>query len=174
MQQGSVDAIVAVQVGRTWRACVPGGSRSLAVLKNLLPDDAVTHAWSNLTFTDLSGRTGEIDLLLLTRVGFFVVELKGWHGTIAGTQQTWDVTGASGQHTRHERNPWYLTEQKAKRLSSLLKQRARNDQERRAVPFIGALVVLHGRGSKVELKDTAIAGLYALDGFGVRAWAMPR
>ena len=145
----------------------PAEAEALAALRELLPDDAVTHAWSNLTFTDLSGRTGEIDLLLLTRVGFFVLELKGWHGTIAGTQQNWAVTGASGQHTRNERNPWYLTEQKAKRLSSLLKRLARNDQERQAVPFVGALVVLHGRDARVELKETAISGLYALDGYGV-------
>ena len=112
----------------------PAEAEALAALRNLLPDDAVTHAWSNLTFTDLAGRTAEIDVLLLTRVGFFVVELKGWHGTISGTQQNWAITGASGQHTRNERNPWYLTEQKAKRLSSLLKRLARNDQERRVVP----------------------------------------
>jgi serine/threonine protein kinase len=146
----------------------PAEAEALAAVRELLPDDAVTHAWSNLTFTDLSGRTGEIDLLLLTRVGFFVVELKGWHGTIAGTQQNWAVTGASGQHTHNERNPWYLTEQKAKRLSSLLKRLARNDHERRAVPFVGALVVLHGRDSRVELKDTAISGLYVLDGYNVK------
>jgi len=145
----------------------PAEAEALAALRALLPDDAVTYAWSNLTFTDLNGRTAEVDLLLLTRVGFFVVELKGWHGTIAGTQQNWAVTGVSGQHTRHERNPWYLTEQKAKRLSSLLKRLARNDKELRAVPFVGALVVLHGRDARVELTDTAVAGLYALDGYGV-------
>jgi serine/threonine protein kinase len=143
-------------------------AEALAALRKLLPDDSVTHAWSDLTFTDLAGRTAEVDVLLLTRVGFFVVELKGWHGTISGTQQNWAITGASGQHTRNERNPWYLTEQKAKRLSSLLKRLARNDQERRTVPFVGALVVLHGRDSKVELKDTAISGLYALDGYNVK------
>lgn len=145
----------------------PAEAEALGALRELLPDDAVTHAWSNLTFTDLNGRTAEVDVLVLTRVGFFVVELKGWHGTIRGTQQTWEVTGSSGQHTRYERNPWHLTEQKAKRLSSLLKRLARNDKERKAVPFVGALVVLHGRDSEVKLDETATAGLYALDGYGV-------
>ena len=40
--------------------------------------------WVNLTFFDLDGRDSEVDVLLLTRRGFFVVELKGWHGDITG------------------------------------------------------------------------------------------
>lgn len=53
---------------------------ALTKLCEVLPDDAVSHGWTNLTFTDLDGRIHEIDALILTKVGVFVVELKGWRG----------------------------------------------------------------------------------------------
>ena len=154
-----------------WRALgEPAGEderHALEAIRALLPDDAITHAWANASFVDLDGRTAECDLLLLTRVGFFVVELKGWHGRIAGDQQTWRHTKPNGQ-VRNERNPLFATDLKAKRLRSLLERTAPNAQARRQVPFVDALVVLHGRGSTVELPEVAQAHLVALDGYDVK------
>lgn len=141
----------------------PGEEQALAAIRALLPDDAVTHAWANLSFVDQQGRTAEVDLLLLSRVGLFLVELKGWHGRIVGDQQTWRLTAPTGA-IRHERNPLYATDQKAKRLSSLLQQRAgRGDR----VPWIEPLVVLHGRDSHVDLPGELTEKVVALDGFAV-------
>lgn len=155
---------------KQWRSLGEAASaaeaEALLAVRALLPDDAVTHAWANLSFIDLQGRTAEVDLLLLSKVGFFVVELKGWHGTIAGDQQNWRITSPSGQ-VQHERNPYFATEQKAKRLRSLLEQVQPNQQAAKQVPYVGALVVLHGRGSKVALPGTAATGVVALDGFDV-------
>ncbi|NMR20265.1 BREX system serine/threonine kinase PglW [Cellulomonas fimi] len=139
---------------------------ALDAIRALLPDDAVTHAWTNLTFVDLDGRTAEVDLLLMSKVGFFVVELKGWHGRVAGDQQNWRHTQPNG-HVRNERNPLFATDGKAKRLRSLLERMAPNEQVRRTVPFVEPLVVLHGKGSTVELDQTAQASVVALDGYGV-------
>lgn len=140
--------------------------QALERLRALLPDDAVTHGWANVSFIDLDGRTAECDLLLLSRVGFFVVELKGWHGTIGGDQQHWRHTMPSGR-VRVERNPVFGADLKAKRLRSLLEHTAPNAQARRQVPFIDALVVLHGTDSTVELPDVARHKVVALDGYGV-------
>lgn len=138
---------------------------ALSRLCDVLPDDAVSHGWTNLTFTDLDGRIHEIDALILTKVGVFVVELKGWHGTITGTQQTWTHTTPGGT-VRQVRNPLYLTDSKAKRLSSLLKSLV-PPKSAAQIPYIGALVVLHGQGSAVHLDDTAASGVLALDGYGI-------
>lgn len=146
-------------------AATPAEAEALLAIKALLPDDPVTHAWPNVSFLDLQGRTAEIDLVLLTRVGFFVVELKGWHGVIEGDQQNWRLTHPNGR-VDHRRNPLFTTDLKAKRLRSLLE-----DVQPRAagkLPFLGALVVLHGRDSQIKLPDTAKAGLLALDGFNVK------
>lgn len=141
----------------------PAEQAALDAFRELLPDDGITRAWANLTFIDQRGRTAEIDVLLLTKVGFFVVELKGWHGTVTGTQQTWTVTSPSGAR-RYDHNPLILADSKAKRLASFLKAQLGHGQH---LPFLGAIVVMHGHDSKVDLDENALDGVYALDGFSV-------
>jgi serine/threonine protein kinase len=147
-------------------AATPAEAEALLAIKALLPDDPVTHAWPNVSFVDLNGRTAEVDLVLLTRVGFFVVELKGWHGTIDGDQQTWRLTSPGGR-VRYERNPLFATDLKAKRLRSLLESTVPSAQKKQ-VPYVGALVVLHGRRSRVQLPEAARAHVVARDGFDVK------
>lgn len=139
---------------------------ALQAFRNLLPDDGITRAWANLTFLDTNGRSAEVDVLLLSPVGFFVMELKGWHGTISGDQQHWTVQLAEHLPPRHERNPYFLADNKAKRLASLLKETAPRGAER-VVPFVQAAVVLHGRDSVVELDQIAASHLLTLDGYNV-------
>jgi Nuclease-related domain len=145
---------------KQWRSLGDAASPAEALLavRALLRDDAVTHGWANLSFIDLQERSAEVDLLLLSNAGFFVVELKGWHGTIAGDQQNWRVTSPGGQ-VRHERNPFFAAEHKTKRLRSLLEQVQPNRQAAKQVPYVGALVVLHGRGSTVALPGIAATGV---------------
>lgn len=139
---------------------------ALHAFRSLLPDDGITRAWANLTFLDTNGRSAEVDVLLLSPVGFFVMELKGWHGTISGDQQNWTVQLAEHLPPRYERNPYFLADNKAKRLASLLKETAPRGAER-AVPFVQAAVVLHGRDSIVELDQIAASHLLTLDGYNV-------
>ena len=133
--------------------------------RDLLPEDGITHAWANLTFIDDNGRTGEIDVLLLTPAGFFLVELKGWHGTIRGNAQRWTLTNKA---TRNVENPLLGADRKAKRLSSMLAGLAPNPQARAALPWLTPIVVLHGEHSQVDLDDArARSGIYKLNGFHV-------
>lgn len=144
----------------------PAEAEALERLRAVVCAGSVARGWTNVTFVDLNGRTAELDAVIVTRVGVFVVELKGWSGKIGGTQQSWRITSGGGT-VRTESNPLWLTELKAKRLKSLLMAKARNAQERAAVPFIGALVVLHGQGSVVDLDDHAGQRILTLDGAGV-------
>ncbi|TCC18666.1 BREX system serine/threonine kinase PglW [Kribbella sindirgiensis] len=136
---------------------------ALDAFREALPEDGITTAWVNLTFIDNNGRSAELDVLLLTRTGLYVVELKGWHGTIRGSTQRW-IHGR-----RNVENPWLLTDRKAKRLASLLRDYTPNPAARRTVPYINALVVLHGNDSTVELEERARSGVLALDGFQIHA-----
>lgn len=140
---------------------------ALQAFRRLLPDDGVTRAWANLTFLDTSGRSAEVDVLLLSPVGLYVVELKGWHGTISGDQQNWQVQFADHLPPRFERNPYLLADGKAKRLAGLLKQTAPRGRQD-VVPFVQAVVVLHGRDALVELDGLAASHVLALDGYNVR------
>ncbi len=114
----------------------PAEEAALDAFRELLPEDGITTAWVNLTFIDNNGRPGEIDVLLLTRSGLYVVELKGWHGRIVGNTQRWF------HNARNVENPWLATDRKAKRLAELLKDVAPNEQARKVVPFLQSKVVL--------------------------------
>ncbi|MFC8796909.1 BREX system serine/threonine kinase PglW [Promicromonospora sp. NPDC057138] len=143
-------------------SATPKEQEALDRLRETLPDDGLTTAWTNLTFIDDSGRIAEVDALILTPAGFFVAELKGWHGTIRGTSQRW-------QHgPRNVENPLLLTDRKAKRLASLLKSYAPAAQKK-YVPFAQPLVILHGEGSTVDLDQYGRTGVVVLDTYKVRA-----
>ena len=141
-------------------------AEALATLKMLLPDDGITRAWANLTFTDNNGNLNEIDLLLLSRSGLSIVELKGWHGEIVGDQQTWSHA------SRSEKNPRHLANLKAKRLASVLVDLARKaNLPKSAVPFVSEAVLLHGRDSVVSLDQFGAESIWALDGYNVHSKA---
>lgn len=143
----------------------PAQAQEAAALERVcdeLPEDGIARAWANVTFTDTSGRLNEVDVLLITRGGMYVVELKGWHGEIHGDQRTWTHAG------RTERNPRLLANDKAKRLASVLKDVARKARQNpQIVPFIGEAIVLHGQDSKVQLDTYGAEQVWALDGFRV-------
>lgn len=134
---------------------------ALEAFREVLPDDGRTTAWVNLTFIDTNNRTAEVDVLLLTPVGLFCVELKGWHGTITGTSQRWYQPGKTHP------NPFLVTDRKGKRLASLLKSYAASPQMERSVPWVNALVVLHGQGSTFDVDQSGRAGVIKLDGYDV-------
>ncbi|MFI9487358.1 BREX system serine/threonine kinase PglW [Promicromonospora sp. NPDC052451] len=140
----------------------PEEADALEAFREVLPDDGRTTAWVNLTFIDTNNRTAEVDVLLLTPVGFFCVELKGWHGTITGSSQRWY------QRRKTHTNPFIVTDSKGKRLASVLKSYA-TSQQARNVPWVNALVVMHGQGSTFAVDQSGRAGVIKLDGYQVKS-----
>ena len=139
----------------------PQEEQALAAVRSLLNDHPTTWAWANLSFVSPDQRVSEVDVILLHRTGLYLIELKGYHGTISGDQQTWRLAAPNGQ-IRTERNPRLSTRSKAQRLASLLKNRYRGD-----VPFVREIVVLHGQDSVVKLDELGKADVYGLDGYNV-------
>lgn len=138
----------------------PAEAAGLDAMRELLPDNGSVKAWVNLTFLDTSGRSGEIDVLLLTMKGLFIVELKGWHSTITGDQQRWWV----GSDPQPRKNPVLVQDAKAKRLSSLLKDVSGDHH----LAYVDTVVVMHGKDSKVDLPGVASTRVVALDGYNVK------
>lgn len=144
-------------------------AEALEKIRQLLPDDGIARAWANVTFTDNHGRLNEVDVLLLTRTGLFVVELKGWHGNITGDQRTWRLGN------RTEKNPRLLANDKAKRLRSVLTDLARTSNlPTNVVPYVDEAVVMHGRRSRVRLDRFGAESVWALNGFEVQGLAPDR
>jgi serine/threonine protein kinase len=143
----------------------PAEADALEKFRELLPDDGIATAWTNVTILSREGRTDEIDVILLTRAGLFVLEFKGWHGTITGNMSEWQHD--QGARVERVKNPYILNDSKAKRLASLLKEVAAGVPGRPRVPFVVSRVVMHGENSTVHLDDRASSGVLALDGYRV-------
>jgi len=94
--------------------------RGLDFVRAGLPDHDPYRAWSNFEFQTSDGAIYEVDLLVLTKQGFFLIEIKSWPGRVRGDAGTWIRTTPEGR-TISEDNPVLLADWKAKALSSLLK-----------------------------------------------------
>jgi len=129
---------------RSWKQITPSGyaweREALQFLKEQLPDHEPYHAWANFEFIATDGSINEVDVLVMTPKGLFLVEIKSHPGEISGDAGTWIHT-ADGRRRVFD-NPRILAERKAKKLKSLLdRQRATAKSDRR-IPYIGTLVFL--------------------------------
>jgi serine/threonine protein kinase len=84
-----------------------------------LPDHEPYRAWANFEFLAGDGALYEIDLLVLTKLGFWLVEIKSRPGRLEGDAATWTWTTAEGRRITDD-NPRSLANRKAKALKSLL------------------------------------------------------
>lgn len=134
--------------------------RALDFVRDGLPNHEPYRAWSNFEFQTSDGAIYEVDLLVLTKQGFFLIEIKSWPGTLRGDSGTWTVTKPDGK-IHSEDNPVLLANRKSKALSSLLKiQSATN---RIDVPWLDAVVFLSADDLKCELMGTARNRIFLKD-----------
>jgi serine/threonine protein kinase len=125
--------------------------RALDFLRTALPDHDPYRAWSNFEFQADDGAIYEVDLLALTKQGFWLVECKAWEGRITGDSGSWTLV--KGGRTRSEDNPVILANRKAKALSSLLKTQPA--VEKLKLPWLDALVFLSADDVQLDLAGPA-------------------
>src|SRR5262249_6563426 len=114
----------------------PWEKEALEYIRQGLPDQEPYRAWSNFEFISDSGDINEVDLLVLSTQGLFLIEIKSRPGILSGDSGTW-VWKHEGKLFTDD-NPLILANRKAKKLASLLKrQKACN---RIQFPFIEPLV----------------------------------
>src|SRR6476646_1363824 len=97
--------------------------RALDFVRAGLPDADPYRAWANFEFQALDGALYEVDLLVLTPVGFWLVEIKSRPGILEGDFGTWTWITPDGKKITTD-NPYHLADKKAKKLASLLAQKA--------------------------------------------------
>lgn len=151
-----------------WKSITPSTftweQDALTFIRERLPDYDPYRAWSNFEFIADDGTINEVDLLVLSPVGFFLVEIKSWPGMLRGDLMTWVVEHDGRAHT-HD-NPLFLANRKAKKLAALLRrQKGAKDIH---VPFIEPLVFLShenirchlppGSRTRVTVRDRENAG----------------
>jgi serine/threonine protein kinase len=129
-----------------WRRITPSQfqweTEALEYLRARLPDTDPIQAWSNFEFVS-GGAISEVDLLVATRKGMFLIEIKSHPGKITGGQGQWTWHRPDGSRGTFD-NPLLLANSKAKRLKGLLQRKWVDDNGDPAgkVPFIKAMVFL--------------------------------
>jgi hypothetical protein len=109
-------------------------------LRDRLSDRDPWHVWSNFEFIDDEGKVNEVDALVLSPVGIFLVEVKSRPGVLTGDAHTW-TWRTDGRDYAYD-NPLILANRKAKRLATLLRRQSSVIKARSRVPFIEPLIFL--------------------------------
>lgn len=122
-------------------------------VRRLLPDTEPYRAWSNFTFTADTGHVYEVDLLVATPSGLYLVEIKSLHGRLTSNGANWIL---GNQSVRTFDNPLHLADAKAKRLRSLLSAQVRRQRSDERVPFIQGAVFLSVPSLQVALDDNQL------------------
>lgn len=125
--------------------------RALDFIREGLPDHDPYRAWANFEFQTNDGAIYEVDLLVLTKQGFFLIEIKSWPGRVRGDAGTWTRTQEG--RTVSEDNPVMLANRKAKALVSLLKSQQATKKIR--VPWMDAVVFLSADELHCDLEGPA-------------------
>lgn len=136
----------------------PWEREALEWLRAQLPDRDPWHVWTNFEFIDDEGKVNEVDALVLSPAGLFVVEVKSRPGTVTGDAHTW--TWTTDGRERSVDNPLLLTDRKAKRLASLLKRQSTVVKAKVRLPFIEPLVFLSSTSLACRLQGQARAGVF--------------
>src|SRR5262245_4954125 len=126
--------------------------RALDFVRAGLPDHEPYRAWANFECQASDAAIYEIDLLVLTREGFWLIEIKSRPGKVEGDVGTWTWTTTEGRRLTDD-NPIYLANRKAKALSSILKAQAACRAVR--VPFLEPLVFLSAPDLQCDLAGAA-------------------
>ncbi|MFC4020361.1 BREX system serine/threonine kinase PglW [Micromonospora sp. GCM10011542] len=135
----------------------------LRELAGYLPDTDPYHVWTNVEFVGADGSINEVDALVLTPSGLYVLELKHWQGEIRGDGTQW-LRRAPNSRLIPEDNPYILANRKAKRLASLIRYYAKQHGRQRETPYVGAAIFLHAKAMRADLDAIGSQHIYGLEG----------
>lgn len=138
----------------------PWEREALDFVRERFPNYEPYRAWSNFEFVADDGSINEVDLLVFSKVGFFLIEIKSKPGRLFGDPGTW--TWETDGKLSSMDNPYGAANLKAKRLRSLL-ERQRAAKQKYKVPFIDAIVFCSDANLKCELTGNARAHVVLRD-----------
>jgi hypothetical protein len=126
----------------------PWEREAIEFLATHLPGHEPVRLWSNFEFVSNDGYVNEVDALVLTAKGLFLVEIKSRPARrVSGDAYAW--TWGDGPSAVETDNPLIPTDRKARRLASLLAPLERRESVR--LPFIEALVFCSAPGLDLSL-----------------------
>ncbi len=126
---------------------------ALDFVRGRFPAQDPFRAWSNFEFIADDGSVNEVDLLALTPVGFFLVEIKSRPGVLRGDAGTWTWEHEGRPFT--DDNPLLGANRKAKKLKSLLEKQKAIKNLKGRLPFLEVLVFCSAPDQQLLLEGTA-------------------
>lgn len=134
-------------------------------IRERLPPREPFRAWANFLFLGDDGTRNEVDLLVVSPTGVYLVEIKSFPGgRIDGDAGTWTWTRPDGSRRTFD-NPIRLAERKAKKLKSLLiHQPAFKTPRMRGESFyLKSIVFLSEPGLVIGLNEPGRVDVYGPD-----------
>ncbi len=126
---------------------------ALEWLRAHLPDRDPWHAWTNFEFIDDEGKVNEVDALVLSPAGLFLVEIKSRPGVLRGDVHSWTWT-TDGRTFTYD-NPLILANRKSKRLASLLRHQPAIKKAKIRLPFVEPAIFLSSSSLACQLEGLA-------------------
>ncbi|MBU3694910.1 MAG: NERD domain-containing protein, partial [Rhodocyclaceae bacterium] len=126
---------------------------ALEWLREHLPDRDPWHVWTNFEFIDDTGKVCEVDALVLSSAGLFLVEIKSRPGELRGDAHSWTWTTEGRSSTVD--NPLILANRKSKRLASLLRRQPAVVRAKMRLPFVEPLIFLSSAQLDCRLEGLA-------------------
>lgn len=127
-------------------------------LRTHLPDRDPWHVWTNFEFIDDEGKVNEVDALVLSPAGLFLVEIKSRPGTLTGDVHSWSWT--TDRRSTTVDNPVILANRKAKRLASLLRRQPAVTKAKIRLPFVEPAIFLSSTSLSCKLEGLARAATF--------------
>ena len=125
---------------------------ALDFMRGQFPSHDPYRAWANFEFIADDGSINEVDLLVFTPQGFFLIEIKSRPGRLFGDAGTW--TWETDGRLFTVDNPLIAANLKAKKLRTLL-QRQKAFKNKGQPPFVEALVFCSAMDLRNELQGNA-------------------
>ncbi|OEZ83351.1 serine/threonine-protein kinase PrkC [Janthinobacterium sp. HH104] len=131
---------------------------ALEWLRAHLPDRDSWHVWTNFEFIDDEGKVNEVDALVLSPAGLFLVEIKSRPGVLRGDAHSWTWT-TDGRTSTYD-NPLILANRKAKRLANLLRRQPAIVKAKVRLPFVEPAIFLSSSSLACQLEGLAKTATY--------------
>jgi serine/threonine protein kinase len=137
---------------------------ALHFIRQRFPQREPFRAWSNFMFIADDGTRNEVDLLVVSPTGVYLVEIKSHPGRMDGDAGTWVWTTPEGYRRTFD-NPLLLAERKAKKLKSLLmsKQAFRTPRMRNEGFYLKSVVFLSDPDLKIGLNEDGRRDIFGPD-----------
>ncbi|MFG1999078.1 BREX system serine/threonine kinase PglW [Spirillospora sp. NPDC048911] len=137
---------------------------ALKHVRDQMPAAEPYRAWQTFSFTAQSGHVPQVDLLIATRAGLFLVEIKSHPGRAINNGSTWIFQ--ADDRTRSFENPLHLTDLKCKQLRQQLEW-ARNQLpglKHLRIPYIRPAIFLSAPDLRCEFDDVQKLNVFGRDG----------